>query len=45
MMSHGFLHMDATGLTDLQGLTYIRSVWKTGCSLEDLPGIMDNRHS
>ena len=45
MFSYGLLVMDMPVLTDKQRFTYIRSVQAgTGCSLEDLPGVTDDRN-
>ena len=41
MFSYGPLHMDISVLADQQRLMYISA--DTGCSLNDQPGVMDDR--
>ena len=43
MFSDGTLHTDAQMKDNRLKLTYTISVWKKGCSMEDLPEAMDDR--
>ena len=44
MFTYGFLEMDTSVLADQQDLTYTYQLCAgIGCSLEDLPGAMDDR--